>query len=155
MYKTRKEEYVNLLNELRRLAQKANYSDKLLRIIIDRLLRKYSEERPPRFISKKVLEEAMKLNLKLVIKKHGDILPIRRQGLKIMFEHVEPINQLVTLVINDNGDMNALLDRNIVAIIMKSEDQLLDEKHRYNRGENPLETYASLGIELVEYELDG
>lgn len=150
MCKIEKGKYITLLERVRNLTQTED--EILLKVITDRILRKYSEMRPPKYISKEVLLNAEKLGINVVINKHSDVLVTRKKGLKIRFEHSNSISSLVKRVLQTNEPIKQILDDNIVSIIMEEEDAKLNKNnYKVFRGDDFRECYKSIGIELFEY----
>lgn len=71
------------------------------------------------------------------------------------FEHILTVSGLVDRLLNlgnepSHDSVKSIIEKADVAWILKSEDQLLNEKgFKTRRPENPLDAYESCGIELV------
>lgn len=95
---------------------------------IKHILRKFSEERPPRYISKGVLDCAHNKGVTLNLKKHGSIHRVNKSGVPIILDYTTTIQDLLgNLKAGDS--VSSVLSQNFTAAILKSEDQKLNNSH--------------------------
>jgi hypothetical protein len=143
-----KDDYIKIIDSLLALPQETTGMKQLKKITIERVLRKYSDELPPKYISKESYFQANQKNIKLDIEKHGSIHKIRKSSIDITLDHTTPINQLIDELLN-GIDVNVVLDKNFTVAIMKTEDNKLNIKgYRRSRKPNWEHCYKTVSIEL-------
>jgi hypothetical protein len=142
-------DYIDMLDQLRKMKTVNDNQRKLQQFSIERLLRKYSEERPPMCYSQAAIELAQSLGITLNIKHHGHIHHIRKQGVMITLDHANTINDLFKRVMNPNEKIVDILNDNITIAITTDEDLKLNAlKCRKNRTGGYQSCYKEAGILL-------
>jgi hypothetical protein len=121
--------------------------------IIDKILRKYTEERPCIYVSQKAIDEANSKKIELDLCNHGQFRKTCGKGIKLRWEHSNIVKDLVAKIIK-GIDPNKVLSDTIVSVIAKDEDDKLNALHyRNKRDPNFLDSYHKAGIKLVKYEI--
>jgi|LGOV01.1.fsa_nt_gb hypothetical protein len=143
-------EYITILEQLRIISQNEDTNEKIVRILINRTLRKYTEERPPTFISNGAQILAKEKNVELVIIRHSHIHKPIKQGVLITLEHCTPVNELVDQVLDGKVSIADILENNITAIVTRVEDKKLNSAgYRLKRPGGYIKCYTQPGIDIV------
>lgn len=128
-----KKNYISILEKLLDVPTDNSDESELIRLSIERVLRKYTEERPPLYLSEQLIEKAKMENVNLDIKRHGSVHRINEK-IKITLDHAIPINELISELKMTSNVAN-VIERDFTIAILRSEDEKLN-KNGYRRKRN-------------------
>jgi len=151
----KEQSYLEVLEYLRNIPNTNGINTNLIRLLTERALRKYTEERRPRYISEAAKIEAVKHNVQLNINTHNGIHKPRKMGVMITLDHCNPVGELVDRIMIKNNIIKDVLNDNFTAIITKNEDDSLNKLgYRRKRGKNGKkysDCYIEAGIQEKNY----
>ena len=119
-----KKNYVSIIKKLLNVPTDNSDESELIRLSMECVLRKFTEERPPLYISEQLIEKAKMENVRLDIKRHGFVHRINEK-IKITLDHGIPINELIS-ELKVSSNVADVIDRDFTIAILRAEDEKLN-----------------------------